>query len=125
MFSPGLAPNLPLGAVRGDARSPGNTWGHSAIRCGGALMRTVTDEHGTEWTVFEVRRQGSSSRWSYLPAGFESGWLCFESRLGKKRLTPVPGGWRRAPDDDVIQMLRRATPVNRTALGGEDRANAD
>lgn len=88
------------------------------------MMRTVTDQNGIEWTIFEVKRQGTSGRWSYLPEGFESGWLCFESKLGKKRLTPVPAGWRRASDDEIVQMLNRAAAVNRPAFGDDDRATA-
>ncbi|HVX41303.1 MAG TPA: hypothetical protein VHB25_17195 [Gemmatimonadaceae bacterium] len=87
-------------------------------------MRTVTDENGIEWTVFEVKRQPSAIRWSYLPEGFESGWLCFESSLGKKRLTPVPDGWRRASDDEIKQMLKRAAPVIRVSFGDDDRPTA-
>lgn len=88
-------------------------------------MRTVTDHNGIEWTVFEVKRQASGARWAYLPEGFESGWLCFESKMGKKRLTPVPAGWRRASDDEVIRMLNRAAAVNRPLFGNDERTTAD
>lgn len=88
-------------------------------------MRTVIDDNGIEWTVFEVKRQSTGARWSYLPEGFESGWLCFESHLGKKRLTPVPSGWRRASDDDIKQMLNRAAAVNRPPFGTDERTTAE
>jgi hypothetical protein len=77
-------------------------------------MRNFTDSTGTEWTVFEVRRQGNEEdNWAYLPRGFRAGWLCFESDAGKRRLSPVPDGWRGSGEDELENMLRRAAPVGR------------
>lgn len=72
-------------------------------------MRHFTDSMGVAWTVFEVKRADTQAKWSYLPEGFGDGWLCFESRLGKRRLTRVPKGWREAGDDELEHMLRQAT----------------
>jgi hypothetical protein len=77
-------------------------------------MRTFKDSTGTEWTVFEVRRGGDESNWAYLPRGFRSGWLCFESAQGKRRLSPVPDGWKTLDVDDLERMLGRATGVSRS-----------
>lgn len=76
-------------------------------------MRNFKDSTGTEWTVFEVRRGGEESNWAYLPRGFRSGWLCFESAKGKRRLSPVPDGWKTLEPQDLERMLGRATGVNR------------
>src|SRR3954469_22209431 len=77
-------------------------------------MRNFTDSAGTEWTVFEVRQQGNEEdNWAYLPRGFRSGWLCFESDAGKRRLSPVPDGWRASNPPDLEKMLRRAPLVIR------------
>jgi hypothetical protein len=76
-------------------------------------MRTFRDTAGIEWTVFEVRRGGEESNWAYLPRGFRSGWLCFESTEGKRRLSPVPDGWKTLDPPDLESMLGRATGVNR------------
>ncbi len=77
-------------------------------------MRTFRDGAGVEWTVFEVRRTNEESNWAYLPRGFRSGWLCFESVSGKRRLSPVPDGWKLQEEDDLERMMKRATPVGRT-----------
>ena len=76
-------------------------------------MRTFRDAAGVEWTVFEVRRSNEESNWAYLPRGFRSGWLCFESSIGKRRLSPVPDGWRALEEDGLERLLRRAAGVGR------------
>jgi hypothetical protein len=43
-----------------------------------------------------------------LPGSFAAGWLCFESRGEKRRLTPVPDAWERAADEVLAQWLGRA-----------------
>ena len=89
-------------------------------------MRTITDSTGVTWTVFEVKRQGGTKdRWSYLPEEFGDGWLCFESKFSKRRLTPVPPRWREAGDDELERMLVRAQPVNRIRFAGEEQPNAE
>jgi hypothetical protein len=78
-------------------------------------MRHFTDSAGTEWTVFEVKRQGNEEdNWAYLPRGFRFGWLCFESGAGKRRLSPVPDGWKAVDPADLERMMRRASTVTRT-----------
>lgn len=88
-------------------------------------MRTITDSTGTQWTVFEVKRQGGTAdRWSYLPEEYGDGWLCFESHVCKRRLTPVPDDWRGFTDPQLIQLLHQAQIVNRPKYTAEDRPNA-
>jgi hypothetical protein len=78
-------------------------------------MRNFTDSAGVEWMVFEVKRQGEDEdNWAYLPRGFRAGWLCFESSAGKRRLSPVPDGWKLKNAPDLEQLLRRAAVVVRT-----------
>lgn len=81
-------------------------------------MRNFFDSSGTEWTVFEVRRQaagprGDSGEWSYLPSGFSSGWLCFETETAKKRLTKFPDRWREFSDEELENLLHDAAPAPR------------
>jgi hypothetical protein len=77
-------------------------------------MREFTDSAGKLWTVFEVSRQGNEEdNWAYLPRGFRAGWLCFESDVGKRRLSPVPDGWKSSEPLDLERMLRSASPVVR------------
>jgi len=84
-------------------------------------MRHFTDSTGVEWTVFEVKRSEMQEKWSYLPAEYGDGWLCFESRTSKRRLTPVPKRWRDAADDDLERMMRRASSGARRTAGVEDQ----
>jgi hypothetical protein len=77
-------------------------------------MRTFRDAAGQEWTVFEVRRTNEETNWAYLPRGFRSGWLCFEASVGKRRLSPVPDGWKALDPEGLERLLRRATTVGRT-----------
>ena len=86
-------------------------------------MRTITDAAGTKWTVFEVKNQSGGARWSYLPAEFGHGWLCFESDVSKRRLTPIPPRWREADDDELVRLLGQAQTVNRPNFSSEDRPN--
>ena len=79
-------------------------------------MRTFTDMNGTEWTVFEVRRQipgAEAAKWSYLPEGYGEGWLCFESRFSKRRLMEFPERWREFSNAELESLLQTATPVLR------------
>ena len=89
-------------------------------------MRSITDAAGTHWTVFEVKKQGGgmSDRWSYLPVEFGQGWLCFESSVSKRRLTPIPSEWREANDDELLRFLGQAQTVNRPNFQLDDRSSA-
>jgi hypothetical protein len=82
-------------------------------------MRTFRDAAGIEWTVFEVRRANEETNWAYLPRGFRSGWLCFESSVGKRRLSPVPDGWRSLDEDGLERMLTRAASVGKPGRAAE------
>jgi hypothetical protein len=89
-------------------------------------MRTFADSTGIEWTVYEVKRQGATAdRWSYLPAEFGDGWLCFESDVSKRRLTPVPPRWREFSDSELERSLEQAAAVNRPRIGAEERPRAE
>ena len=94
-------------------------------------MRTFRDGAGIEWTVFEVRRTNEESNWAYLPRGFRSGWLCFESSAGKRRLSPVPDGWKTEEEPALERMLKRAVAVGRSQrdsikdAGAEDRPDSE
>ncbi len=85
-------------------------------------MRVLRDSAGVQWTVFEVKRQSSSrDGWKYLPEEFGGGWLCFESSLSKRRLTPIPPRWHDCTDDQLERMLGQAQAVNRSRASSEPR----
>ena len=85
-------------------------------------MRTITDSTGIEWTIFEVRRSPEDpSRWTYLPEEYGDGWLCFESQIAKRRLTPIPPRWRDLSDAALLRKLREAQPVLRRFTAEAER----
>jgi hypothetical protein len=95
-------------------------------------MRIFRDSTGGEWTVFEVRRQVSTKGdWSYLPHGFNSGWLCFENATSKRRLVRYPDRWREFGDVELEKLLGQAQPAPRTTfrigddLSGDASASSD
>lgn len=84
-------------------------------------MKTFRDSAGTDWTVFEVRRNvDSKSDWSYLPGGFSDGWLCFESATAKKRLVRYPERWREFSDAELEALLQQAQQAPRSSLSLRD-----
>lgn len=89
-------------------------------------MRVFRDSNATDWTVFEVRRQGPKGELAYLPGGFSNGWLCFESVTAKRRLVHFPERWREFTDADLEKLLAEALPAPRGSLRlGEDLGAAD
>jgi hypothetical protein len=97
--------------------------------------RTFRDERGELWHVWSVvptkverrerqlpipvadeRRQVSEYRVA-LSHGMSNGWLCFESGLEKRRLSPVPAGWEGKSDSDLNALLEQARMVLRRPAG--------
>ncbi|MEX2153941.1 MAG: hypothetical protein WD825_11430 [Gemmatimonadaceae bacterium] len=88
-------------------------------------MKTFRDSKNIEWTVFEVRRQVTAKGdWSYLPSGYNDGWLCFESPAAKRRLVRYPQRWRELGDAELEKLLAQALPAPRGAFRlGDDLAD--
>jgi hypothetical protein len=65
---------------------------------------SAADEHSARRTRMSVARE------------LASGWLCFESSYGKRRLSPIPGDWDRLSDAELSALCERATnaPSRRT-----------
>lgn len=58
------------------------------------------------------RRTHSTGARTRMMAGYENGWLCFESEQGeKRRLVPVPDSWETAPADKLWMWCRAAERV--------------
>ena len=77
-------------------------------------MREIRDEAGVEWVVYEVQRApGLPSSKPDLPEHLRNGWLCFESAIEKRRLTPTPSGWQDLPPQELRKLLGGATLVKR------------
>ena len=75
--------------------------------------------------MFEVKRQGGADQWTYLPEQFGNGWLCFESDVSKRRLTPVPARWAEFSDRELVGLLNQAQPVVRSRVPAEEESRAE
>ena len=103
--------------------------------------RLFEDSTGTEWQVWDIvprleerrkaeatdrrveiqvipfadRRRTSrriaNTRRSLLRGSYASGWLCFESRKEKRRLSPIPGDWTTCDDGTLESYLHRGQRV--------------
>ena len=116
--------------------------------------RLFEDSKGTEWQVWDIvprleerrdaaapdrrvdikvipfadRRRAprriATARRALLSGSFARGWLCFESRREKRRLSPIPGDWTTCENDALEDYLRQASPVQSpgrlVGLDGED-----
>lgn len=60
------------------------------------------------------RRVRAAGTRTVVTAGFEHGWLCFESEEGeKRRLAPVPDTWDTAKGDKLWLWCRAAVSVTK------------
>lgn len=96
--------------------------------------RTVVDDRGRRWEVWEVhptnaeRRAGAERRGVPRPTAdrrhrteprlradpvLAAGWLAFSWDGEKRRLAPIPEGWTDVPDQAVLHLLEKATPAGR------------
>ncbi len=108
--------------------------------------RIFRDSAGTEWQTWDVvprlaeRRSGERrvavavapqraerrrlnerrvrvGRRPMLSSGLDCGWLCFEARVEKRRLTPIPTDWERCPTARLEEYCRSAKPAVRVQAG--------
>src|SRR6476620_1917590 len=90
--------------------------------------RTFKDGHGLKWEVWTVQpakverrlhdepRSGAERRHRSeyrvtLGESLARGWLCFESKIVKRRLAPIPERWETLSDDDLTELLEKAEVV--------------
>jgi hypothetical protein len=79
-------------------------------------MREFSDDTGNAWRVVQVDPTVGGGRVELLPPDLRSGWLVFESRTGRRRLTPVPSGWESLPDQRLNTLCESATPAPQLRL---------
>ena len=101
--------------------------------------RTFVDRRNTYWQVWDVRpdkierrtverRRGGSGEWKgaerrsadrrrlgqrriVLDDGLGSGWLVFESKSEKRRLTPIPPDWETSSESELRSYCEKAKVV--------------
>ena len=93
--------------------------------------REFRDREGRTWEVWDVhpsmaerrdnenapavtveRRRVSQPR-APLPRELREGWLAFESRFERRRLTPPPNGWLEMSDAELSDLLERAVSTGK------------
>jgi hypothetical protein len=82
-----------------------------AMRVRTTARHAFTDSHQNVWHVFDVYPTTDPAELSRLAPPFLHGWLCFESEREKRRLSPIPWGWRSVNDHDLEKLLARAEIV--------------
>ena len=102
--------------------------------------RTFTDERGQNWEVWEVhpevverrlnderrsaprptpdRRQHIDIRFRMSPE-LRAGWLAFQSGHERRRLAPIPTGWERSTDEELVRLAH--TAIAQPAASGVER----
>lgn len=60
--------------------------------------------------VAERRTGAPDGEGERVPPGV-GGWLAFQSGTMRRRLVPVPPGWRDLPDEELVALCRRAAPA--------------
>lgn len=71
-----------------------------------------------EWEVFEVLPPPDARSTARMAEPYRSGWLCFQAKNERCRLTPIPPGWARWDDDSLAAALEhgmrapRRTPLS-------------
>jgi hypothetical protein len=89
--------------------------------------RTIRDDAGIEWEVWEVRPSSTERRYLAdrrgirrstderrtitmprlaLPGQLRKGWLAFRSRFERRRVAPVPAGWAALSEAELRRLLR-------------------
>jgi hypothetical protein len=109
--------------------------------------RVFTDSRGVEWQTWDVipqlterreierrmrrvpvehadRRRESDrrvmrGRRPSLTGGLDSGWLCFEGNLEKRRLSPIPPDWQRCSASELERYCQAAKRAPRPSTAAE------
>lgn len=116
--------------------------------------RLFEDSRGTEWQVWDVvprleerrasaqtdrrveikvipfadrrrsMRRMANSRRALLRGSYAQGWLCFDSRVEKRRLSPIPGDWTTCDDETLegylLDGVHVASPGRLITFDSED-----
>ena len=77
------------------------------------MLREFTDKEGLEWRVWDVDPQAHQSQVNIdrRKAQPLEGWLCFESNLERRRLSPIPSGWDATDPDRLAELCEKAQVV--------------
>ena len=88
--------------------SPSYSERRKSERRAGADRRARTRASSTDRRARPDRRVQAMRRYLGMPS-MAAGWLCFESRGEKRRLTPVPVNWENADERALVAFCDSAT----------------
>ncbi|MFI5257341.1 MAG: hypothetical protein ACHQRK_08785 [Gemmatimonadales bacterium] len=75
-------------------------------------MRTFRDDFDREWEVRAIQEQLTERRTRLLPRPqMALGWLLFSCGAERRRLDPLPPGWRLASESVLCRWCDDASPV--------------
>jgi hypothetical protein len=73
---------------------------------------TFLDDAQRRWEVREISVPVLPARTSLLaPPEFSQGWLLFSCGIERRRLAPLPPGWRQASDTQLRRWCDDASPA--------------
>ena len=79
---------------------------------GAVDIPTFLDEADREWEVREICEQLLPNRVGVLARPeFSAGWLLFSCGAERRRLAPLPPGWRQAPAAQLRRWCADAAPA--------------
>jgi hypothetical protein len=79
--------------------------------------REFFDLQGQRWEVWEVR-PGEREEPRTVSPGLAGGWLAFGSSTEKRRLAPIPAGWRELPTEALAELCEKAAFVRERGESG-------
>jgi hypothetical protein len=101
-----------------------------------AMLRNFRDRKGVDWLVWDVfpDARGAQARPAeaidvFPHPDLAEGWLCFESRSEKRRVTPIPPDWHAWPAERLEELLDGAGYISRpgqrpsAAIGRSEQSN--
>jgi hypothetical protein len=81
---------------------------------GAAEIPTFLDDAQQVWEVRAICEPLLPGRTQVLARPeFSSGWLLFTSGAERRRLAPLPPGWRQAPEAQLRRWCEDASPARR------------
>ena len=73
-------------------------------------LRDVRDDDGITWAVYAIVPDWYDDRIGFA-AGYERGWLCFQSATEKWRFLGIPHGWEQMDEVALLELMAEAIQV--------------
>lgn len=75
--------------------------------------RLFEDATGVRWDAFAVYPSSATAGHQALPDPYQRGWLSFSSGKVRRRLAPIPDGWKDLSDDGLCRLCEKAAAAPR------------